>query len=75
MGSAEQCRSQPKNLGGAKKFGGGQNVWFETNNTILFGKPSLKAQNDYFLKIWGAMAPLPPPATTMLRNPSIPQNM
>ena len=36
-----QWRSQPKN------FGGGQNVWFSANNTILFGKTPLKARNDY----------------------------
>ena len=34
-----QWRSQLKNLG--------QNVWFSENNTILFGKTPLKAQNDY----------------------------
>ena len=37
------------------------NVWFQTNNTILFRKTALKAQNDYFLKILGGMAPLAPP--------------
>jgi len=26
--ACSQWRSQPKNLGGAKKFGGGQNAWF-----------------------------------------------
>jgi len=31
------------------------------NNTILFGKTPLKAQNDYFLKIWGHGPFAPPP--------------
>ena len=33
--------------GRGQKIWGGQYVWFQANNTILFGKPSLKAQNDY----------------------------
>jgi len=37
------------------------------NNTILFGKTPLKAQNDYFLKIWGGMHTLSPLATRMFR--------
>jgi len=41
-----QWRSQHKNLGRGKKFGG-KNIWFETNNTILCGKTPPKAQNDY----------------------------
>jgi len=50
-----QWLSQPKNLGE-------QSVWFYANNTILFGKTPLKAQNEYiFQKFGGVMAPLPPP--------------
>jgi len=50
-----QWRSQPKNFGG-------QNGWFQANNTILFGKTPLKAQNHYiFQTCGGAMAPLAPP--------------
>ena len=44
----------------------GQNVWFQANNTILFRKTPIKAQNDYiFQKFWGTMAPLAPLATPM----------
>jgi len=42
-----QCSgvASPK-FGGAKNFVEGQNVCFSTNNTILFEKMPLKAQND-----------------------------
>ena len=55
-----QWRSQPKNLGGAKKWGA-QKMWFQANNTILFGKLILKAQNDYIFKKIGRAWPLWPP--------------
>jgi len=42
---SDQWRSQPENLVGAKKIGGTKML--EANNTILFGKSPLKAQNDY----------------------------
>jgi len=43
---ASQWRSQSK-YWGVKNLGGEQNIWFWANNTILFGKTPLKAQNDY----------------------------
>jgi len=42
--ASSQWRSQPK-------IDGGQNVWFYANNSILFGIPPLKAQNDWILLI------------------------
>jgi len=39
--------TSPKIWGRPKNLGRGQNVWFQANNTILFGKTPLKAQNDY----------------------------
>jgi len=70
-----QWHSQPKILGGAKKFWGGQNVWFYTNNTILFGKTHLKTQNDYFLKIWGSHGPFAPLAAPMVIVPPCPPSL
>jgi len=37
---------------------------FGANNTILFRKTLLKAQNDYFLKILGGRGPFAPPGCT-----------
>jgi len=43
--STDQGRSQPKNLGRAKKWGA--KCLILTNNPIFFAKTPLKAQNDY----------------------------
>ena len=45
----------------SRRIWGDQNVWFLANNTILFGKTPLKAQNDCVLKIWGEWPLWPPP--------------
>jgi len=56
-----QWRSQPKNLGCAKKFGGPK-CMILANNTILFGKTPLQAQNNYiFQKFLGEWPLWPPP--------------
>jgi len=65
-----QWRSQPQNLEGAKKFGGPKCLILG-NNTILFGKTPLKAQNDCFLKmLWGAWPLLPTLATPIAALPA-----
>ena len=43
-----ESMAQPaQRFGEGHKFLGDQNVWFQANNTILFGKTAFKAQNDY----------------------------
>jgi len=46
LGSSGVATSQTKNWGG-------QNVWFQTNNTILFKKTPLKALNVYIFRKFG----------------------
>jgi len=46
---SRDCR-QPQNLGGSKIFWGDQSVWFYAN---LFGKTTIKAQNDYIIQKFG----------------------
>jgi len=48
------------------KILGGQNVWFQANNTILFKKRLSKHKMTVFCKNLGGMAPLAPLATPML---------
>jgi len=52
---------------GGQKNSGGQNVGFQAKNTILFGIPLLKVQNDYELQklVEGAWPLWPSLATHM----------
>jgi len=58
----DQCSgvASPQILGVAINFGG-QNVWFQANNTILLRKTPLKAKMTIFSKNWREHGPFGPP--------------
>ena len=61
-----QWRSQPKNLGGAKKFGGPKCLILSELRYFVWKNASQSTKRLYFLTIWGVMAPLDPLATPIV---------